>query len=58
MGTSKIEQARRIKARQKNRPLSTLDFHGCQELMDYWRLRPKRKAGKTKPVKANGKEDL
>ncbi len=38
----KVEQARRIKARQKDRPLSALDFHGCQELLDYWRLRPRR----------------
>ena len=28
-GNLKIEQARRIKTRQKDRPLSALDFHGC-----------------------------
>jgi hypothetical protein len=39
-GNLKVEQARRIQARQPDRPLSALDFHGCQELLDYWRLRP------------------
>ena len=45
-GNLKVEQARRIKARQKDRPLSALDFHGCQELLDYWRLPgPRRSPG-------------
>lgn len=39
-GHLKVEQARRIKARQADRPLSTLDLQGCQELLDYWRMRP------------------
>lgn len=39
-GHLKVEQARRIKSRQPDRPLSTLDVQGCQELLDYWRMRP------------------
>jgi DNA-binding NarL/FixJ family response regulator len=39
-GHLKVEQARRIKSRQPDRPLSTLDLQGCQELLDYWRMRP------------------
>jgi len=39
-GHLKVEQARRIKSRQADRPLSTLDLQGCQELLDYWRMRP------------------
>ncbi len=45
-GMSKIEQSLRIKERQKNLPLSQLDFHGCQALLDFWRLRPLTKARK------------
>ena len=41
-GNLKTEQARRIKGRQSDRSLSALDFHGCQELLDYWRNRPQK----------------
>lgn len=53
-GMGKIEQSLRIKERQKNIPLSQLDFHGCQALLDYWRLRPltkvRKKDGPQKPM--------
>jgi hypothetical protein len=53
-GVGKIEQALRIKERQKNLPLSQLDFHGCQALLDFWRLRPltkaRKKGGPQKPM--------
>jgi hypothetical protein len=45
-GHVKVEQARRIKSRQKDRPLSSLDLQGCQELLDYWRMRPLTKPRK------------
>jgi len=48
-GHVKVEQANRIKSRQKDRPLSSLDLQGCQELLDYWRMRPLTEATKRKP---------
>ena len=49
-GHLKVEQARRIKIRQKDRPLSTLDLQGCQELLDYWRMRPLTQPRKKHPA--------
>ena len=48
-GVVKVQQAERIKQRQKDRPLSSLDYHGCQELLDYWRLRPPTQPRNGKP---------
>ncbi len=42
-GNLRIEQALRIKERQKDMPLSKLDLEACQSLLDYWRNRPKVK---------------
>ncbi|MCY2987526.1 MAG: hypothetical protein NTY19_06640 [Planctomycetota bacterium] len=39
-GASKIEQAKRLKQRHPDCPLSTLDQDGCQDLLDLWRMRP------------------
>lgn len=39
-GALKVEQAKRLKQRHQDRPLSILDHDGCQELLDYWRMRP------------------
>ena len=39
-GALKVEQANRLKQRHLDRPLSTLDQDGCQELLDFWRMRP------------------
>ena len=39
-GSHKIANTTTLKRHQKDRPLSKLDFDGCQELLDYWRLRP------------------
>lgn len=39
-GALKAEQANRLKQRHPDRPLSTLDQDGCQELLDFWRMRP------------------
>jgi len=39
-GSLKVEQAKRLKQRHSDRPLSKLDYDGCQELLDYWRMRP------------------
>lgn len=39
-GALKVEQAKRLKQRHPDRPLSKLDHDGCQELLDYWRMRP------------------
>ena len=50
-GHLKAEQARRIRGRQPDRPLSTLDFQGCQELVDYWRMRPLTQPRAGKPSK-------
>ncbi len=50
-GHLKVEQARRIKARQADRPLSTLDLQGCQELIDYWRMRPLTEATPKRPAR-------
>jgi hypothetical protein len=50
-GHLKIEHARRIKSRQKDRPLSSLDLQGCQELLDYWRMRPITQPRSGKPSK-------
>jgi hypothetical protein len=45
-GVTKMEQAKRVKGRQKNIPLSALDFFGCQSLLDFWRNRPLKKSRK------------
>lgn len=50
-GHLKVEQTRRIKARQADRPLSTLDLQGCQELVDYWRMRPLTEATPKRPAR-------
>ena len=50
-GHLKVEQARRIKTRQKDRPLTSLDLQGCQELLDYWRMRPLTEATKKRPAR-------
>src|SRR5271157_5338043 len=50
-GYVKVEQARRIKSRQPDQPLSTLDLQGCQELLDYWRMRPLTEPRFEKPSK-------
>ncbi len=49
-GNLKTEQARRIKSRQSDRSLSALDFHACQELLDYWRNRPQKQVRPGKPA--------
>ncbi len=51
-GHLKVEQARRIKLHQPDRPLSTLDLQGCQELLDYWRMRPLTKKRPARPMEA------
>ena len=50
-GHLKVEQARRLKSRQSDRPLSTLDLQGCQELLDYWRMRPLTEPRSKRPSK-------
>jgi len=50
-GHLKVEQARRLKSRQPDRPLSTLDLQGCQELLDYWRMRPLTEPRSKRPSK-------
>ena len=50
-GHLKVAQTRRIKSRQPDRPLSTLDLQGCQELLDYWRMRPLTQLRSGKPSK-------
>jgi DNA-binding CsgD family transcriptional regulator len=39
-GSHKIANTTMLKRHQKDRPLSALDLDGCQELLDYWRMRP------------------
>lgn len=39
-GTVRKENAERLKLHHDDCPLSTLDFDGCQTLIDYWRNRP------------------
>lgn len=55
-GVLKVEQTKRIKVRQKDSPLATIDFQGCQDLIDYWRLRPQKKSHNGKPSKPMAKK--
>ena len=55
-GNLKAEQAERIKSRQADRSLSALDFHGCQDLLDYWRNRPPTQPRHGKPSRPMAKK--
>jgi hypothetical protein len=55
-GNLKAEQAERIKGRQPDRSLSALDFHGCQDLLDYWRNRPPTQPRHGKPSRPMAKK--
>ena len=39
-GSHKISNVENIKAHQSDRPIASLDLDGCQDLIDYWRMRP------------------
>ena len=43
-GILRIEHAKRLKLHHEDRPLQSLDFDGCQLLIDYWRNRPLAKS--------------
>jgi hypothetical protein len=47
-GAQKMANIDRIRQHQHDRPLSRLDLDGCQELLDYWRMRPKTRDGRIK----------
>jgi DNA-binding CsgD family transcriptional regulator len=49
-GSHKIANATMLKRHQKDRPLSVLDDDGCQELLDYWRMRPMTTDKRIKPA--------
>ncbi|MBS0205926.1 MAG: hypothetical protein JSS49_23750 [Planctomycetes bacterium] len=51
-GVIRLECVERFKQHFKNVPLSSLDFDGCQSLIDYWRNRPltRSKGRPSKPM--------
>lgn len=55
-GVIRIECAERLKKHHKNVPLASLDFDGCQALINYWRNRPmteERKGRTSRPMSKN-----
>lgn len=48
-GSHKIANSTMLKRHQEDRPLSALDLDGCQELLDYWRMRPLTRDKRIKP---------
>lgn len=55
-GALKAEQATRLKQRHADRPLSSLDLDTCQELVDYWRMRPLTSDKRIKPARPMAKK--
>lgn len=55
-GALKVEQATRLKQRHADLPLSKLDFDVCQELLDYWRMRPLTTDKRIKPARPMAKK--
>ncbi len=55
-GALKIGQVSQLKRRHKDRPLSNLDYDGCQELIDFWRLRPLTSDKRIKPARPMAKK--
>ena len=54
-GAQKMANVDRIKQHQQDRPLSELDLDGCQDLLDYWRMRPKTRDKRIKPPRLMAK---
>ncbi|MCH7686432.1 MAG: hypothetical protein IH899_07095, partial [Planctomycetes bacterium] len=57
-GSHKIANATSLKRHHPDRPLSAndLDLDGCQELLDYWRMRPLTTDKRIKPPRPMAKK--
>ena len=55
-GSHRIANATMLKRHQEDRPFSALDLDGCQELLDYWRMRPMTTDKRIKPARPMAKK--